>query len=405
MVTDKKLLKQFWLLSLSSLLFFSSFSIMMMELPEYLASLGGAEHKGLIIGLFTLTAGFSRPFSGKLSDKIGRIPVMVFGTIICIVSGFFYPLMTSLFGFLFLRFVHGLSTGFKPTATAAYVADIISPHRRGEAMGILGMSAALGLSLGPILGSYLVRTYSYDVMFYASSMLAFLSVIILLGMKETVEQKEKFRLKMLLLKKNEIFETAIMPAAILMFLSIFTYGVVLTNMPAFGKLFGVENNGVFLTILTIGAFMTRFFSGKASDKYGRIVVLKVGISILVLAVIGISFTMNITMFYATAALLGVAMGSINPTLFALTIDLTPRDARGKGVASLYIAMELGIGIGALIAGYFFGEGEELLRTSFQFCALLGVLALVYLFALPQSHRNESLKEIQNKGTVSITPEG
>jgi MFS family permease len=49
------------------------------ELPAYLSSLGGAEYKGFIIGLFTITAGLSRPVSGKLADKIGRIPVMVFG--------------------------------------------------------------------------------------------------------------------------------------------------------------------------------------------------------------------------------------------------------------------------------------------------------------------------------------
>ncbi len=49
------------------------------ELPSYLTKLGGGEYKGLIISLFTLTAMISRPFSGKLTDKIGRIPVMVLG--------------------------------------------------------------------------------------------------------------------------------------------------------------------------------------------------------------------------------------------------------------------------------------------------------------------------------------
>ncbi len=46
------------------------------ELPSYLSNLGGSEYKGLIIALFTLTAGLSRPFSGKLTDTIGRKPVL-----------------------------------------------------------------------------------------------------------------------------------------------------------------------------------------------------------------------------------------------------------------------------------------------------------------------------------------
>ena len=48
------------------------------ELPAFLTSLGGEDYKGLIIALFTLTAGISRPFSGKLADTIGRVPIILF---------------------------------------------------------------------------------------------------------------------------------------------------------------------------------------------------------------------------------------------------------------------------------------------------------------------------------------
>jgi MFS family permease len=84
------------------------------ELPNYLSSLGGAEYKGLIIALFTLSAGLSRPFSGKLADKIGRIPVMIFGASVCFVVSLMYPLLSFVSGFLFLRFAHGFSAGFTP---------------------------------------------------------------------------------------------------------------------------------------------------------------------------------------------------------------------------------------------------------------------------------------------------
>src|SRR5690606_26392454 len=75
---------QFGLLCLSSLLFSASFNMIIPELPNYLSSLGGGEHKGLIIALFTLTAGISRPFSGKLTDQWGRVPVMAVGSIVCV---------------------------------------------------------------------------------------------------------------------------------------------------------------------------------------------------------------------------------------------------------------------------------------------------------------------------------
>src|SRR5687767_8109944 len=114
---------KFGLLCASSFLFSASFNMLIPELPAYLSSLGGAEYKGLIIALFTLTAGLSRPFSGKLTDTVGRVPVMAVGSLVCFICGFLYPVLTSVAGFLSLRLFHGFSTGFKPTATAAYIAD------------------------------------------------------------------------------------------------------------------------------------------------------------------------------------------------------------------------------------------------------------------------------------------
>ena len=53
---------------LSSFLFFLSFNLLLPELPDHLTRLGGGEYKGYIIALFTLTAGLSRPFTGKLAE-------------------------------------------------------------------------------------------------------------------------------------------------------------------------------------------------------------------------------------------------------------------------------------------------------------------------------------------------
>ena len=81
MHTQKLYTPQFILLCFSYFFFAASFTMIIPELPAYLTSLGGEDYKGLIIGLFTLTAGISRPFSGKLTDTIGRVPVMIIGTL------------------------------------------------------------------------------------------------------------------------------------------------------------------------------------------------------------------------------------------------------------------------------------------------------------------------------------
>ena len=125
---------QFWFLCVSSFLFYASFNMIIPELPAYLTSLGGADYKGLIIGLFTVTAGLSRPFSGKLADTIGRIPVIFFGTIVCFICGFSYPLVGAVGAFLLFRLVHSVSTGFQPTGTSAYVDDLLPLERLADAL-------------------------------------------------------------------------------------------------------------------------------------------------------------------------------------------------------------------------------------------------------------------------------
>jgi MFS family permease len=170
----------FGLLCLSNFLFSASFSMIIPELPDYLASLGGKEYIGYTIALFTLTAGLSRPFSGKLTDHIGRVPVMAFGSLVCFLCGGLYPIIHTVQGFLFLRFLHGMSTGTKPTATAAYVADIIPENRRGEAQGGLGIFTATGMSMGPAIGSYLASEIGLREMFWISSLFALFSILILI---------------------------------------------------------------------------------------------------------------------------------------------------------------------------------------------------------------------------------
>ena len=161
------------------------------ELPEFLTNLGGADYKGLIISLFTITAMLSRPFSGKLADRLGRKPVMMIGGLVCLVCSFLYPILTSVSGFLLLRLVHGFSTGFSPTGVAAYIADTIPAVKRGEAMGWVGTAGALGMAGGPAIGGAMANHFGLDSIFYLSSFFALLSILIMMRMSETLVQKHE----------------------------------------------------------------------------------------------------------------------------------------------------------------------------------------------------------------------
>ena len=354
------------------------------ELPSYLSSLGGGAYKGYIIALFTLTAGISRPFSGRLTDTIGRVPVMAVGSLICFVCGFLYPVLTTVTGFLLLRLFHGFSTGFKPTATAAYIADVIPSSRWGEAMGIHGLCFSTGLAIGPAIGSFITAHYSIDFLFYASSVFALLSIVILLNLKETHPEKQRFHFALLKIARKDIIAPQVLPAAIVTFLGYVSYGAILTLIPDWSEHLGIRNKGTFFIVFTVASLLVRFVAGKLSDTKGRIFVLRIALFLSVVSVVILGWATSIMALMAGAFLYGIATGLFSPASSAWTTDLSHPDHRGRAMATMYIALEAGIGLGALVAGWVYKNDLHRIPVIFYGCAFVTLLGLLYL--LRTKHR-------------------
>jgi MFS family permease len=380
----------YFLLCLSSFLFFSSFNMIIPELPSYLSSLGGEDYKGLIIALFTLSAGLSRPFSGKLADKIGRIPVMVFGAVVCIIASLAYPIVTSVAGFLFLRFLHGFSTGFTPTGTSAYVADIVPFNRRGEAMGIQSLFGSLGMAAGPATGGYIGSIWGIQPLFYTSAFTAILSILILIRLKETVAQPEKFHPGLLKLKRDEVIEKRVLAPSLVLFLTVFSFGAVLTIIPDFSEHLGILNKGLFFAVFTLSSLGIRIIAGRASDKYGRIPVMLAACLSMGISMFLIGFAKSKAMFLFGGVIFGCSVGMNSPTISAWTIDLSLDKFRGRALATMYIAMESGIGVGALVSGYVYANKSGNFPLVFSIAGIFSLTAFVILLFL----RNAKKKEVQ-----------
>ncbi len=350
------------------------------DLYGYLDEMGGGEYKGLIIALFTVTAGLSRPFSGKLSDTIGRIPVMVLGVAVCVIMGLLYPAISSVWSLLLLRFFHGFSTGFKPTGTSAYIADVVPANRRGEAMGYFGLFGSTGMAIGPSIGPQITAAFSIDVMFYTSTAFAFLSIAILMGMKETLKERQPFKWSLLKIKKDEILEPRVFNPSITLLLCTFSFGATITLAPDMAMNLGFPEGqkGIFFTIYVVCSLLARVTAGKISDKKGRVIVLKWAVVFLIASNISMAYSQTQAMFIISSAIFGFAAGMNSPTIYAWTIDLSLDSARGKGIATMYIALEIGIGLGAFVAGYIYSNEIDNLRPAFFVCAALAFAALIFL---------------------------
>ena len=279
---------------------------------------------------------------------------------------------------MLLRLLHGFSTGFRPTASTAYVADIVPVGRRAEALGMIGVSMNLGASMFPPLGSYLAINFSPDYMFYVASFIALISILMLFGLKETLVNKSPFKVSLLKIKTNEIIEPSVMPAAIVAVCVYLNFGVLITISPDQSDFLGIENRGMLFTSFTIFSVISRLLAGKTADHYGRIPVIKIGsimtaISLLYLGVADSAFDI-----FAASGCLGFSLGIISPAVFAWVIDLSVEERRGRGTATLYIALEIGIGSGALISSWIYNNNDNYFFRTYLFAAIVTIIPFFYL---------------------------
>lgn len=370
--------RQFFLLCFSSFLFFMSFNLMVPELNRYVTTLGGEDMKQYNIMLFALAALLSRPWSGRLADAVGRMPVMYMGALICCLMGLMYPLIIGLFGYLTIRFVHGFSTGFMPTGTTAFMADIVPARRRGEAVGMLGMAGSLGMAAGPALGSEIAQIWGFDAMFYASSIVAAISLVSLLGMKETLPNKERISLNHFKLKPADVFDLRVLQPSLVMFFSVACFGMSTYMIPDLSDHLGIRNRGTFFTIYISISVVLRVVSGSMSDRYGRGLIMRIGVLLLVLGMVAIAFAETKEMLYFSAVLFGLANGLNSPTIFAWTIDLAGDKSRARATSSLFIALEAGIIVGIIFAYFIYQNNPANFKPAFLAGAGMAFLSLLIL---------------------------
>jgi len=131
------------------------FGIIIPFLAYYVESFGArAAVVGLLMSSYSLAQFVFAPVWGRLSDRVGRRPILLLG-LLGSVAGFTLFGLASTLSTLFLgRVLMGIFGATIPTAQAA-VADVTAPEDRARGMGLIGAAIGLGFILGPALGGLL----------------------------------------------------------------------------------------------------------------------------------------------------------------------------------------------------------------------------------------------------------
>ncbi|MDY6845165.1 MAG: MFS transporter [Thermodesulfobacteriota bacterium] len=156
-------------------------------LALYISDLGAsATQIGLVFMTGASAGAIMAPIFGKLSDTIGRRPVLLLSMLGFSIVFILYSLIENLMYVFPIQILEGATwVAFGTTATAL-IADIVPSEKRGWGIGIYDLTWNLGWIIGPALGGFLADTVGFRTTFLLSSMLIIFGLFIALSfVKET----------------------------------------------------------------------------------------------------------------------------------------------------------------------------------------------------------------------------
>src|SRR5512147_343594 len=158
-------------------IFTLGFGIVIPVIPFYAKNAGAdAFILGLLLAVFSFLQFFCGPFWGKISDHIGRKPVVIIGLLGFTIAFLMLGLSNNILWVFVAEIIGGaLSAGIQPAAMA-FIADITRPEERGGLMGAMGAAMGIGLIMGPCISSFLTP-FGLSVPFFVAASIAFLTML------------------------------------------------------------------------------------------------------------------------------------------------------------------------------------------------------------------------------------
>ena len=162
-------------------------------LSLYIVGLGATKTQiGLIFMVGSAAGAIFAPILGKMSDKIGRRPILIISMAGFLVAFFLYSMIGSFVYAFPIQALEGFTWAAMGVTVTAYIADITPEEKRGWAMGIYSRTWYMGWIAGPVLGGYMADTIGFQPTFVVGSMLvAFGFLLMLLYVKESKRQIKK----------------------------------------------------------------------------------------------------------------------------------------------------------------------------------------------------------------------
>ena len=358
------------------------FGIVLPLLPGYAARFNASETAiGIIVGSFSLMQFLFAPWWGRLSDRIGRRPVILIGLAGSALSYLLFAFAGSYWILLLSRVLAGCM-GATVNVAQAYLADITPAERRAKAMGLLGAAFGLGFVLGPAIAGLTVRmgTHAPGLIAAAISLGSFCLAWIRLPETRVHHPTD-------LSASASDWRRLAAPYAV-MFLLVLAFTLMHVVFPLYAQRslhFDQGSTAYFFVLLgLVSALVQGVLIGGLSRRFGEHVLMVAGGALLGTGLILIPVTQGMAAggrslpgLLASLACIAVGSGLAMPSITGFVSRITPASRQGSALGTLQSLSAVARIVGPTASGFITEvSGEKTAFLSGAGIALVGMIVAI-----------------------------
>ncbi len=374
---------QLTLVCFASFIVWTGFGAILPYLPVFLQEQAHAPvwMIGVIASMYYAgTFLFSSPL-GRLSDRIGRKPVIVSGMFLYALATLLFVTTTNAWWFLLFRLCEGIGAASVGPAGSAYIADISNDDTRGRAYGLLTSAQFGGLVAGPAM-AILLNTLAgggrhgfYAIFLVGSAMTLAMGFLLLAFLKEPAHATARRKEKIARPSYRSLASPSIVAFLVVAATSHFAMGGFEVLWSLWLRRLGASMAYVSATWMAFSVPMLfSFAGGMLAEKGNRFRLMFAGYAFSACSWIVYGFTRNLTVFMLFNVFEGIAVAISMPAKQAFLVQCSPRRWLGTVQGMDQTSMQLAALVGTLtapllytwISGYAIGVGG--------FLALAGLAA-------------------------------
>ena len=337
------------------------FGIVIPFLPLYAARMHvGAFGIGLVLSVYSLMQFLCAPVLGRISDHVGRRPIIMLGLLGSAVGYVIYGFATSFAWLLFSRAVHGACAGTVSTAQA-YVADTTDESNRAHGMGMIGAAFGLGFVLGPAIGGLLGHASLRTPVFFAAALTFANLIFAAIRLPESHRPDPNARLEFAHLARpivtlpRQLLGHRLTGLFTIAFLATFAMAALEATfaimVPA---IYGYGPSGVGGLLAYAGllqALVQGYLLGKIVKRTGELTLIRAGMLALAIGLAPMASLSSHAMLFVALALVAIGYGFASPSIASLISKRTERRLQGEVLGINQSAQSLARIFGPIAAGF------------------------------------------------------